>query len=249
VIARFWMVTLAGVLLSAQQQPRGDVGNRKEAGLNASLANEVRQHTSAISDSTVHDYIDRVGRRLAAQLPAGDSAWDFALIRDDVGGSTHEPLSLQGGYIFVPASLVLAAHSESELAGMLAHSMAHVAERSSTGHALFGGWVGTGPSGEDDHSFLPTNYLKIQRGNELDADRMAVNVMANAGFGPAALLGYIRRTQRALAPEARPFSGLPTREERIGVLETVVAHLPSRAGMPGGEFRAVQDRLRRNVQR
>ncbi len=82
-----------------------------------------------VSDPAVNVYIDRLGQRLAGQLNQVD--WKFAVIRDDTGGSTHEPLSLPGGYIFIPASLIESANDEAELAGMLAHSMAHIANRDS----------------------------------------------------------------------------------------------------------------------
>jgi predicted Zn-dependent protease len=236
----FCILALAANLLSAQES--------QEAALGASLAGEVRSRTSVIADSAVHDYI----MRLVARLPGGgDLAWQFALIRDDVGGSTHEPLSVPGGHIFVPASLILAANSEAELAGMLAHSMAHTTERrgqvanpSTSPLAFIGGWVETGPAGNEDRASVPLGYLKIQRRNELDADRVAVNTMAGAGYEPAALLEYIRRTQRALTAESRMYSALPPREERIGALETAMANFGTREGRSGTEFKAIQDRVR-----
>jgi predicted Zn-dependent protease len=108
-----------------------------------------------------------------------------------------------------------------------------------------GGWIGTGAAGNDDRALIvPAGFLKIQRENELDADRVAVKIMAAAGFDPAALIEYIRRTQRALAAKSEKYSVLPPREERISALETAAASLPSRTGRPGDEFKAIQDRVR-----
>jgi predicted Zn-dependent protease len=256
VIARLCILALVAVWLSAQDPAQSNVnyyGKEKEAALGAGLASDERKHTSAISDTTVHDYIERLGRQLAAQLRGGDLDWEFAVIGDDVGGSTHEPLSIPGGHIFVPASLILAVDNEAELGGMLAHSMAHIAERhgtrlagrgqvanSSTIPLIFiGGSMSTGAS-----ALVPRGFLKIQRDYELDADRVGVNTMAAAGLDPAALLEYIRRTQRALTAESRT-SALPAREEGIGALETAVASLPSRTGPSNGdEFKTIQDRVR-----
>jgi predicted Zn-dependent protease len=215
VIARLCILALVAVWLSAQDPPHSYVNSyskEKEAALGASLASDVRRHTSAISEPAVHDYIERVGRQLAAQLRGGaDLDWEFAVVRDDLGGSTHEPLSIPAGHIFLPTSLILAADNEAELTGMLAHSMAHIAERHGTRMAargkvdnssaipivFIGGWMGMGAAGNDDRALLPARFLKIQRENELDADRVAVNIMATAGYNPAALVEYIRRTQRA----------------------------------------------------
>jgi hypothetical protein len=67
----------------------------------------------------------------------------FILFADDTCEITHEPASLPGGYVFVPASLFVATHNEAEFAGMLAHAMEHVAERQGDfrwrlGRKLFG---------------------------------------------------------------------------------------------------------------
>jgi predicted Zn-dependent protease len=255
------MLALAGVLLNAQEPSQSDVNfssKAKEAALGAALAGEVQRHTSVIADSTVHDYIESLGRRLAVHVRSGDLDWKFAVIRDDVGGSTHEALAVPGGNIFVSASLILAAENEAELASMVAHSMAHLAERhgmrmvaagqtaNPAGIPLvyLGGWMGTGVAGNDDRALIPAGYLRTYRSNELDADRVAVEIMAAAGYAPAALLDYVRRTQGTVPGEAGRYSALPSREERISALETAVANLPSRTNPPGGEFKAIQDRVR-----
>jgi predicted Zn-dependent protease len=261
VIARLCTLALVSACLSAQTPAHSDVdfySKEKRAALGARLATEVRKQTSAIPDSAVHDYLERLGRRLAAQLRVADLDWEFAVVGDDVGGSTHEALSLPGGHIFVPASLILAVDNEAELAGMLAHSMAPIAEGFGPPIAARGragdssnvplvcgrGWTGMGAAGNGDRAYAPEECLKIWRSNELAADRVAVHVMAAAGYEPAALLDYIRRTQRDLAPASVKYSVLPPREIRIGALETAVANLPSRSGPSGGEFGAIQDRVR-----
>ena len=99
--------------------------------------------------------------------------------------------------------------------------------------------MGMGVAGNDDRALMPVGYLRTQWSNELDADRVAVDIMAAAGYAPAALLDYVRRTQRTVPGEAGRYSALPSREERISALETAVANLPSRTNPPGGEFKAI----------
>ena len=65
----------------------------------------------------------------AASLPNSQTRTcisTFAVIAEDRGGYTHEPLAYPGGRIFVPAPLILAAGDEAEFAGMLAHAMANL---------------------------------------------------------------------------------------------------------------------------
>src|SRR5882672_12145280 len=98
-IGRCCIFPLVGILLSAQDAERRGVNfynKDKEAALGSKLAADLRKHTSAITDSTVNDYIERLGRQLAAQAPGGDVNWEFMVIRDEVGGSTHEAISIPG---------------------------------------------------------------------------------------------------------------------------------------------------------
>jgi hypothetical protein len=89
-------------------------------------------------------------------LPAQEPAQGNFNLGKERGGSTHEPLSVPGGHIFVPATLIPAAGSEAEFAGMLAHAMAHVTER----HG-----IRTSARGQGNRSPLParapTNWMPI----------------------------------------------------------------------------------------
>ncbi|HWB84026.1 MAG TPA: M48 family metalloprotease [Bryobacteraceae bacterium] len=254
-IWRFCLFSLIGVLLNAQEIPRSKVNLRsqdKEAALGAQLANEVRNRTSSLGDAAVLGFVEDVGWRLAPHVTGANSHWEFAVIRDDAGGNTHEPLSMPGGYIFVPANLILEANNEAELAGMLAHAMAHVAaihqsfgeeaRLAGTPLIFLGGWMGEGAP-----TAMPLGFLQIQRKKELDADRAAVNVMAAAGYNPAAFVDYIRRAQPALSGDAGKYSPLPLRDKRISALETAAATLAPGSRTNSDIFIAIQERVRELV--
>jgi len=84
------------------------------------MARDYRKHTKPL-EGEAEEYVRRVGRTL---LGPGEH-WQFELIKNDVGGATREPVTFPG-YIFVPARLLIMTGSEAELAGMLAHAIAHV---------------------------------------------------------------------------------------------------------------------------
>jgi predicted Zn-dependent protease len=249
VIARLCASSLAGILLFGQGPEPSNVDRltrEKEAAIGARLAAEIQRQTTDLADSAVLEYIQCVERRLTPAIPDGWN-WRLAVIRDEHdGGSTHEPLAFLGGYIFVPASLLLAAENEAELAGMLAHSMAHVAESqeirlgpraqeanvAAIPNAVYVGWQESGAG-----AISPEN-LKVMRGYELEADRYAVKIIAAAGYDPVALVNYVRRTQ-----QARVFS-LPPREKRIAALEAAIVGLSPAVGRPCGDFNAIQTRVR-----
>jgi predicted Zn-dependent protease len=246
-------------LAYAQDQPPGRGVNfyscEKEAALGAQLTKEARRDTTPLDSPVVREYLERIGQRLAEQLPMACLApFTFAVVTDDT--LTHEPFALPGGFIFVPAGLILAAQSEAELAGMLAHAMAHIAERHGTRQATRSELVNTASvpliymGGGQSFAVqqgaalaIPLGLLDFRRQCELAADRAAVRAMAAAGYDPAALAAYIERTQTDQAP-AR-FSPLPARDARIAALNQAAAELP-RAGYSAPDGLApIQDIVRR----
>ncbi|MGI8991928.1 MAG: hypothetical protein ACR2I2_20410 [Bryobacteraceae bacterium] len=77
-------------------------GGEKEAALGKQLAAEFRQRTIAIGGRIVQNYLDRLGKRLSPHLPDAKFPYVFSAVADDLCPSTHEPVALPGGYIFVP---------------------------------------------------------------------------------------------------------------------------------------------------
>jgi len=121
----------------------------------------------------------------------------FSVMKDDPCPATHEPVALPGGYIFLPAALFLEAHDEAEFAGMLAHSMEHIARRHVTRLASVSGnmpllFVGGWNGGCGD---TPLGFVATQRRNELDADAAAIETLARADFDARAFVRYIERVE------------------------------------------------------
>jgi len=255
--------------LPAQQAPLGQGMNwysrDKEVALGEALAGKFRQQTTPVSDAGVQEYLRGLGARLAAGMPASIQSHDYkftvvAQLPDDCDNATHEPLSLPGGFIFVPASLLLAAGSEAEVAGMLAHAMVHAAARHGTRIAtreelianmrvahkevplvFTFGPCGLGASGP---TLASLTLMKFRRDYELESDRVAAGVMARAGYDPVALINYIQRLQ-SKAPAGSPLtSSMPPRTARVQTIEEVTRELPAGAyPSNNAQFRVVQKAL------
>jgi len=231
----------------------------KEAALGAQLAADVTRTTQTVDSQAARDYLNRLGQRLASQLPEPAFTYTFAVVANGPAGATHEPLSLPGGYIFVPAGLFLDAQNEAEFAGMIAHAMAHAAARHYTRQATrtemvntataplirTGGWAGDAVK-PGQSSAIPLGLLRFQRLSEFEADRLAVSAMAEAGFDPAALASYISRVQ---PPEdiaqPRAFSSLPARDQRLAALQEAIQKLPAKTYPASEVFQTIQDEVRR----
>lgn len=136
------VMLLSALTVTAQDGAVGQGPNlysrAKEAALGASLAQQVRPTATPLDNPAALDFVQRLGAKLAAQLPEPRFTYTFVVTAGDQSNVLHEPLSLQGGCIFVPASLSLAVQDEAEFAGMLARAMSRVADRDGTRAATQG---------------------------------------------------------------------------------------------------------------
>ncbi len=141
---------------------------------------------------------------------------------------------------------------------MLAHAMEHIAQRHGTRQAtqgvirkdasiplfFLGGWVG----GCSDPLMIPLNFMELQRTAELEADFLAVQAVARAGFDPTALVRYIQRVQvRPGGPESTLPSPLPDLDQRLAKMSSAIEKLPpvNHAATTSSEFMAAQQEVRR----
>jgi predicted Zn-dependent protease len=232
------VLVLAGSPLIAHQP------SEKEAALGRHLAAEVRRRTTTLENLAIQNYLDRLGQRIAAQFPDPKLPFSFSTIAEDLCPTMHEPVALPGGYVFVPAALFLAAQNEAEFAGMLAHAMAHIAKRHGIRNAVnsgsspvifLGGWAG-GCS-----ELVPRGFLAAQRSNEIEADLLAVETVAKAGFDPKELWLYVERVQ-VLGAATR---WLPDRDQRLAALVSAIEKLPpTDYAVSASEFAAARQKIR-----
>jgi predicted Zn-dependent protease len=257
-------LSLFAALAVAQQREPGKGINfytiEKEIALGRQLAVEFQRTSKPLNNDVALAYVTGLGQRLAAQLGGPSFAYTFALIADDPT-VLHEVAAFPGGFLFVPASLILAAKDEDELAGMLAHSIAHVASRHGSQAAtraelsntmaqpliFMGGRAGHAiPQGAG--LAIPMGFLQFRRKMELDADRQAAAAMAATGHDPAALARYLEREQASYDENSsQTVSPFPRRSQRVEAIRAVVADLPAREYERREGLRKIQEELRRAV--
>jgi len=110
-----------------------DLGDAAQAGftplqerrLGESIMREIRADRSFYDDAEATDYLNGLGNRLASRSPDARQEFDFFLIRDN----QINAFALPGGFIGINTGLILASQSESELASVVAHEIAHVTQR------------------------------------------------------------------------------------------------------------------------
>src|SRR5437899_8382655 len=94
-------------------------------------AAEVEKTMPVIKDPALNQYIQNIGKRLASAPEAGDYPYSFKVVADD----SINAFALPGGPTFVHTGLITAADNEAQIAGVLAHEIAHVALRHGTNQA------------------------------------------------------------------------------------------------------------------
>jgi predicted Zn-dependent protease len=256
-----FLLIAASLLASGQDRQPGQGVNfftpEREAAVGRHMAADFRR-THVMADSPlVMEYLRRLAKELAAHVPGGIPSLSTELTID-VDARTarlHEPIFFPGGYVIVRASLFLAAQNEAEFAAMLAHSIAHVAERHATRQATRGQIANLASVPlifvNYDHAsaMVPMAFLKFARLHELEADKLAVNLASAAGYDPAALIRYIERMQID-NPERQRFSPLPPVEERLAALDESVGALAQRPHRePSLSFIAAREEARQLLER
>ena len=230
----------------------------KEIALGKSMANDIERHAKIVDDPVIAEYVNRVGQNLVRNSDAR-VPFTIKLIDSEVVNA----FALPGGFFYVHSGLMLRAESESELAGVMAHEIAHVAARHGTRQAtkgqlvnfatipllFIGGWTGFGIRQAAGFA-IPMGFLKFSRGMESEADFLGVQYLYKAGYDPTSVIDFF---EKMLADEKRRpgtmsklFSSHPPHGSRIRKSQrTIDELLPSKPEyvVSTSEFLQVKERL------
>ena len=176
---------------------------------------EAERQLPMLKNRNVDAYLNKVVRKLAAQAPGARYPYAIKAVND----SAINAFSLPGGPMYVNRGLFEAARSEAELAGVLAHEMAHVALRHGThqaskaylaqaGLGILGGLLGKngGNTAQIVNAVgglgLNAVFLKFSRDAEYQADQVGAAIMAGAGYNPVAMADFfgLLRTEQGRDP-------------------------------------------------
>ena len=219
---------------------------------------EVESTATMIGDPQVTEYVNRVGQNIVRN---SDSQVPFVIKvidSDDINA-----FALPGGFFYMDAGLILAADSEAELAGVMAHEIAHVAAcHAARGHTrgqlmnlvsiplmMIGGPIGY-VAYQSMNMAMPLTYLRFSRRFETEADYLGVQYMYKAGYDPQALTAFFEKLksfenhkESAIAKAFRTHPQTPDRIERTK--EEIKSLLPpqSEYKVDTSDFQDVKARL------
>lgn len=264
------LVCLACVPSSAQNLPDlGDVSQAVfspalERRVGESIMQQIRADSSYLDDPIVAEYLNRLGSRLTAASPDPRQAFEFfAMLEPSVNA-----FALPGGFIGVHTGLVLTAQTESELASVLAHEVAHVTQRhiarmvagqERTGMATLAA-MALGLLAARANSNLAQavivgsqaaaiqSQINYTRDHEREADRIGVQILQQAGLDARAMPVFMERLQRAMRLYETNVPAYlqthPVTTERIADLQNRTEDLGYRQVPDNPEFQLVRARVR-----
>ena len=233
----------------------------REISLGKGLAQEVERSSKLIDDPIVTEYVNRVGQNLVRNSDAKVPFTIKVIDSDEVNA-----FALPGGFFYVNSGLILRAQEESELAGVMAHEIAHVAARHGTKNATKGElmqlasipamiFIPYSMAGYAMYQGLnlaiPLTFLKFSRDAEREADFLGLQYMYKAGYDPNSYVTFFERIQadekRRPGTIPKVFSTHPPTPDRIENTQKEIARiLPARSEyiVTSSEFDSVKSRLR-----
>jgi predicted Zn-dependent protease len=234
----------------------------REITIGQSLAMEIDQSSQVITDPVVNEFINRIGQNIVLH---SDAKIPFKI--KVIDSEEVNAFALPGGFLYVYRGLLEAADNEAEVAGVLAHEIAHVAarhgiEQASKGELLnyaslpliFLGGLGGYIIQQIAGVAIPLTFLKFSRGAETEADRLGAQYTWASGYDPNALVSFFEKLQardrqprngKKAGAMARVFSTHPLTEDRIKNVQSLISRFPDRGEyqLSSSDFAGVKSRL------
>ena len=230
----------------------------RQIAMGKQYAQQVESSVKLIQDPVVTEYVNRIGQNLVRNSDAQVPFTIKVIDADEINA-----FALPGGFFYVNSGLILAADEESELAGVMAHEIAHVAachvareqtrgnlmQMASIPLIFVGGAIGYAGY-EAAGLALPLTFMHFSRGFESEADYLGLQYMYKSGYDPNSFISFFEKVQAQEKKKpgtlSKAFSTHPQTPDRIEKSQQEIASiLPSRPQyvVTTSEFDDVKTRL------
>jgi len=230
----------------------------KEVAIGKQYAQQIEASAKILQDPVITEYVNRIGQNLVRNSDAQVPFTIKVIDSDEVNA-----FALPGGFFYVNTGLIMAADEESELAGVMAHEIAHVCARHATRQMTRMQWAnlasiplifvggGIGYAAYNAANIgLPLTFLKFSRNFESEADFLGVQYMYKSGYDPQSYITFFEKIQAKEKKKpgslAKAFASHPQTPDRIEKTQEEIARiLPAKESyiISTSEFDDVKGRL------
>jgi beta-barrel assembly-enhancing protease len=210
----------------------------KEIAIGKQYSQEIERQVKIIDDPVVAEYVNRVGQNIVRN---SDAKVPFTI--KVVDAEEINAFALPGGFFYINSGLIMSAESESELAGVMGHEIAHIAASHAmkqqtkatianlatiplifTGY----GWVGFGAR-QAASVLIPIAFLQFSKAQEREADMLGLQYMYKAGYDPTSFIDFFEKLaskeKRKPGTMAKLFSSHPPTGERIELAQKNIGEM------------------------
>src|SRR5438067_1485438 len=230
----------------------------KEIAMGKQFAQEVEATVKLVQDPVINEYVNRVGQNIVRNSDA-KVPFTIKVVDDD----SINAFALPGGFFYVNSGLILAADNEAEMAGVMAHEIAHVCARHWARQQTRSEWAniaylplifvggGAGYAARAATSFIvPLGFMKFSRGFEAEADHLGLEYMYKTGYDPQSFTAFFEKVEAQEKKKpgtlAKAFASHPQTPERVEASKKEISQvLPPRESyiVNTSEFDQVKSRL------
>ena len=230
---------------------------KQEIEIGRETQQEVRKQVPQVTDATVRTYIAGIGRRLAARAGGPKYPYSFST----ANYREINAFALPGGPVWINRGTIAAAANEAQLASVLAHEVAHIAQRHAADQiskqlvangliGALGALLGNDRSAQTAQigaRVLAGGYmLKFSRDDEREADAVGASIMRRAGWDGREMAAFMERLRKEQGRDPAALqvflSSHPAPAERAARLRKTV---PAGGTKDSGTFRQIKARLAR----
>ena len=209
----------------------------KEVAMGKQYAQQVEQSAKIITDPVIAEYVNRLGQNLVRHSDA-KVPFTIKVIDDD----QINAFALPGGFFYVNTGTILAADDESELAGVMAHEIAHVCARHAMRQMTRANWAnfatiplifvggGIGYAAYEAAGIgIPLTFMKFSRGFEAQADYLGTQYLYASGYDPQAMVDFFEKIEATEKKKpgalAKAFASHPATPDRVEHTQQEIARI------------------------